>query len=288
MAELRGLPAAKNIQERITERLVEYKKSDDYPGRLPTLGIVRVGNREDDLAYEKSAVKKIDSLGMQVKVFEFAQDISCEEFLKEFKSINDNPDIDGILLFSPLPKSIDEKKVLKILSPDKDLDGLTLYNQAKLYVGEKDGFVPCTADAVIQLLKFAGVELEGKKVAVVGRSPVIGKPVSMMLTAENATVTICHSKTKDLKGTCKDSDIVVAATGRARMIDADYIGDGAIVIDVGINVDEDGNMCGDVDFENVVNKAALVTPVPGGVGSVTTTILASHLLDAAIKGVKER
>ena len=284
MAELRGSAAAKEIQEQIIKRLEEYKNSGDYPGRVPRLGIVRVGKRQDDIAYENGAVKRIRSLGMEAEVFKYPEDISNERFLKEFKSVNDNKTIDGILLFSPLPASLDERKILDILNPEKDLDGLTLFNQARLYRGEECGFVPCTADAVIQILKHAGVELTGKNVAVVGRSPVIGKPVSMLLSCEDATVTMCHSKTKDLKDICRRADIVVAAVGRPRMIDEGYISEGCIVIDVGINVDPDGNICGDVDYDSVSTKASLITPVPGGVGSVTTTILASHLLDAAIKG----
>ena len=284
MAELRGSVAAKGIQEQIIKKLEEYKNSGAYPGRVPRLGIVRVGKRPDDIAYEKGAVKRIQSLGMETEVFEYPEDIDNESFLKEFKSVNENKTIDGILLFSPLPRSLDERKVLDILDPEKDLDGLTLFNQARLYRGEECGFVPCTADAVIQILKHAGVELAGKNVAVLGRSPVIGKPVSMLLLCEDATVTMCHSKTKDLKDICRCSDIVVAAVGRPRMIDGEYISEGCIVIDVGINVDSDGNMCGDVDYDSVSKKASLITPVPGGVGSVTTTILASHLLDAATKG----
>lgn len=287
MAELRGSTATKKIQEQIQRKLEEYKNSGQYPGRVPKLGIVRVGKRQDDIAYENGAVKRVQSLGMDTEVFEFPEDIGNETFIREFKKINDRDDIDGILLFSPLPNSLDEKAVLDVLNPQKDLDGLTLLNQARLYRGEECGFVPCTADAVIQILKHAGVELAGKNVAVVGRSPVIGKPVSMLLSCEDATVTMCHSKTKDLKEICIRSDVVVAAAGRARMINGDYIREGSVVIDVGINTDSDGNMCGDVDYDSVYEKASLVTPVPGGVGSVTTTILAAHLLDAAIKGANK-
>lgn len=287
MTELQGSAAAKEIQELIKKRLEEYKNSGGYPGRVPRLGIVRVGKRQDDLAYENAAIKRIQSLGMEAEVFEYPEDIDNESFLRGFKSVNDKKTVDGILLFSPLPESLDERKALDILDPEKDIDGLTLFNQARLYRGEECGFVPCTADAVIQILKYAGIELAGKNVAVLGRSPVIGKPVSMLLSCEDATVTMCHSKTKDLKDICRRSDIVVVAVGRPRMIDGEYINEGCIVIDVGINVDPEGNMCGDVDYDSVSKKASLITPVPGGVGSVTTTILASHLLDAAIKGANK-
>ena len=284
MAELRGNSAATILQEQIKQKLEDYKVSKYYPGRLPKLGIVRIGEKNDDLAYEKSAVKRVDSLGMEAEIFSYPEDIGNDEFLKEFRRINERRDIDGILLFLPLPKTVNEKQVLEILDPAKDLDGLTALNQAKLYTGDTDGFVPCTADAVIHILKSGGVEIKGKRAAVLGRSIVIGKPVSMLLISENATVTMCHSKTTDIKGICRQADIVVAAVGRARMVDADYIKEGAVVVDVGINVDENGKLCGDVDFESAAGKASLITPVPGGVGSVTTTILAAHLLDAAIKG----
>ena len=283
MADLLGLPAAKELQEEIIEKLDIFRKSSNYPGRLPRLGIVRVGERPDDLYYESSAVKKIASLGMESSVFSFQGDISHGRFLEEFIKINEDDSIDGILMFSPLPKTLDENEILSVMDPDKDLDGLTRPNQVKVYLGEDGGFAPCTAAAVMQILKYAKVELSGKKVVVLGRSKVIGKPVSMLLLKENATVTICHSKTEALAGICSEADILIAAAGRAKMVTDDFIKDGAVVVDVGINQDPDGNMCGDVDYDKAVPKACLITPVPRGVGSVTTTILASHLLEAAIK-----
>ena len=275
MADLLGTEAAKAIQEKIRTELSEYE------GRTPCLGIVRVGERPDDLAYEKSAVKRIESLGMAVRKFTFAEDVTDAEFKEEFRHINNDPGVDGILMFSPLPKNIDEKKVLSIMNPEKDIDGLSLTNQALVYSGEPGGFAPCTAEAVIRMIDFAGIDLTGKKVTVVGRGKVIGKPVSMLLIGRNATVTLCHSKTKDLREECRAADILVVAMGRARMIDASYVSEGAVVIDVGINVDGEGNLCGDTDYESVSKVASLITPVPRGVGSVTTTVLAQHLLRAA-------
>ncbi len=275
MADLLGTEAAKAIQEKIRTELSEYE------GRTPCLGIVRVGERPDDLAYEKSAVKRIESLGMAVRKFTFAEDVTDAEFKEEFRHINNDPGVDGILMFSPLPKNIDEKKVLSIMNPEKDIDGLSLTNQALVYSGGPGGFAPCTAEAVIRMIDFAGIDLTGKKVTVVGRGKVIGKPVSMLLIGRNATVTLCHSKTKDLREECRAADILVVAMGRARMIDASYVSEGAVVIDVGINVDEEGNLCGDTDYESVSKVASLITPVPRGVGSVTTTVLAQHLLRAA-------
>lgn len=282
MAELLGGPVAQKICENIIDRLEKAKKSDKYPGRLPKLAIVRVGKREDDLAYERGAVKRTEKVGMDCETFEFDTDITNEEFQKEFIKINSDNDIDGILLFMPLPKHINTQEAIANFCPDKDLDGLTLGNMAALYAGT-DGYAPCTAEAVIKLLEYSDIVVDGKNVTVIGRSNVIGKPVSMMLIDKNATVTVCHSHTKNLKDICQRAEILVAAIGRAKMIDDSYISDGTVVIDVGVNVDEDGNLCGDTDFESVSKKASLITPVPRGVGNITTSVLSEHLLRSYLK-----
>lgn len=282
MAELLGGPVAQKICENIIDRLEKAKKSDKYPGRLPKLAIVRVGKREDDLAYERGAVKRTEKVGMDCEIFEFDTDITNEEFQKEFIKINSDNDIDGILLFMPLPKHINTQEAIANFCPDKDLDGLTLGNMAALYAGT-DGYAPCTAEAVIKLLEYSDIDVDGKNVTVIGRSNVIGKPVSMMLIDKNATVTVCHSHTKNLKDICQRAEILVAAIGRAKMIDDSYISDGTVVIDVGVNVDEDGNLCGDTDFESVSKKASLITPVPRGVGNITTSVLSEHLLRSYLK-----
>ncbi len=282
MAELLGGPVAQKICENIIDRLEKAKKSDKYPGRLPKLAIVRVGRREDDLAYERGAVKRTEKVGMDCETFEFDTDITNEEFQKEFIKINSDNDIDGILLFMPLPKHINTQEAIANFCPDKDLDGLTLGNMAALYAGT-DGYAPCTAEAVIKLLEYSDIDVDGKNVTVIGRSNVIGKPVSMMLIDKNATVTVCHSHTKNLKDICQRAEILVAAIGRAKMIDDSYISDGPVVIDVGVNVDEDGNLCGDTDFESVSKKASLITPVPRGVGNITTSVLSEHLLRSYLK-----
>lgn len=282
MAELLGGPVAQKICENIIDRLEKAKKSDKYPGRLPKLAIVRVGRREDDLAYERGAVKRTEKVGMDCETFEFDTDITNEEFQKEFIKINSDNDIDGILLFMPLPKHINTQEAIANFCPDKDLDGLTLGNMAALYAGT-DGYAPCTAEAVIKLLEYSDIDVDGKNVTVIGRSNIIGKPVSMMLIDKNATVTVCHSHTKNLKDICQRAEILVAAIGRAKMIDDSYISDGTVVIDVGVNVDEDGNLCGDTDFESVSKKASLITPVPRGVGNITTSVLSEHLLRSYLK-----
>ena len=275
MILLYGADTAEKIKDEISGMLSELK------GYIPTLGIVRIGSNPADISYEKGAVKKMESLSLKTKVFEFDENISSDDFIDEFKKINEDDEIDGILLFRPLPKHIDEKKVIEVLDERKDLDGISYKNIAKVFAGDESGFAPCTTKVVIKILESNNIELEGKNVVVLGRSMVIGKPVAMLAIQKNATVTLCHSKTADLKKVCKNADILIVAIGRAKMINDDYIGEDAVVIDVGINFFE-GKLCGDVDLENVKN-AAMSTPVPKGVGAVTTSVLAEHLVIAALK-----
>ena len=271
---LKGADVAKAINEEVINGVKAL-------GRSPRLAIVRVGERPDDLAYERGIIKKTEKLGMEFEQFVFKEDITNESFLKEFDRINADERIDGILLFRPLPKHIDSSEAERRIDPKKDLDGISPINMAKVYSGDESGFAPCTAQAVIEALKYENIELAGKNVTVIGRSLVIGKPVAMLLIKENATVTVCHTKTKDLAEKCRNADIIVAAAGKARMVGEDFVSEGQIVADVGINVDSEGNMCGDVDFDKVVGKTALITPVPGGIGSITTSVLMQHLLMAA-------
>ena len=273
---LKGLPVANAINE----KLMEQVKSIEGP--LPHLAIIRVGERPDDCSYERGAVKKMDKVGVRCTTYTFDADIDNETFQAEFDKINENPDIDGILMLRPLPKQLDEKQIENKIDPRKDLDGISPLNLAKVYAGDESGYAPCTAEAVIEMLDYAGIDIKGKRVTVVGRSLVIGKPVSMLFMKRNATVTVCHTKTVDMAGTCKNAEILVAAAGSARMIKKEYVADGAVVIDVGINVDDEGNLCGDVDFDAISDIAAIATPVPGGVGSVTTSVLAKHLVKAAM------
>lgn len=276
MEILKGLPVANAINE----KLMEQVKSIEGP--LPHLAIIRVGERPDDCSYERGAVKKMDKVGVRCTTYTFDADIDNDTFQAEFDKINENPDIDGILMLRPLPKQLDEKQIENKIDPRKDLDGISPLNLAKVYAGDESGYAPCTAEAVIEMLDYAGIDIKGKRVTVVGRSLVIGKPVSMLLMKRNATVTVCHTKTVDMACTCKNAEILVAAAGSARMIKKEYVADGAVVIDVGINVDDEGNLCGDVDFDAISDIAAAATPVPGGVGSVTTSVLAKHLVKAAM------
>lgn len=276
MEVLKGIEVARAIDEEIAEQKKTWEKA------LPHLAIIRVGENPDDMAYERGAIKKMDKVGFRVSSYIYKEDISNEDFLKEFDRINEDSDVDGILLLRPLPKHIDEKEVERRINPKKDIDGISPYNMAKVYAGEKDGFAPCTAEAVLEMLDFAKIDLTGKRVTVIGRSLVIGKPVAQLLIGRNATVTVCHTRTKDIEVRCREAEVLIAAAGSAKMVKDSFVSDGAVVIDVGINVDAEGNLCGDVDFDAVCDRASLITPVPGGVGSVTTSVLAKHVLRAAL------
>ena len=274
MLELRGKKVSDGIKEYVTKEL-------ETLSFVPKLAIVRVGENPDDMSYERSATKKLKSFGLDVASYVFPQDISDEDFKKAFKDINEDDEVTGILLLRPLPLTINEKDIENMIDPKKDLDGISPINIAKVFEGDTTGFSPCTAEAVIEVLKAYDIELTGKRVTVVGRSMVVGKPVSMLLLKENATVTMTHTRTVDLKMTCSDAEIVIAAAGRAKMLNSDYCGQDAVMIDVGINVDENGKLCGDVDYATLDGKASAATPVPGGVGTVTTAVLAKHLIQAA-------
>lgn len=250
-------------------------------GIQPKLAILRVGAKPNDLSYERGALKKCDAIGIVPEVTELPEDTTQEQYIEALEKLNKDSSVHGILTFRPLPKGIDEEVIKNVIAPEKDVDCFSPMNTAKLMEGDKTGFPPCTPTAVIEILKHYNVPLKGANVVVLGRSMVVGKPVSMLLLGENATVTICHSKTKDLPKICAAADVLVAGVGRARMVTADYVKEGAVVIDVGINAKpEGGGICGDVDTDDVVGKASMVTPVPAGVGSVTTSILAKHVIKA--------
>jgi methylenetetrahydrofolate dehydrogenase (NADP+)/methenyltetrahydrofolate cyclohydrolase len=255
-------------------------------GVEPGLGIVRVGARPDDLAYERGALKRFESLGIAARVFAFPEDIGREDFAAEFRKIDASPAIHGILLLRPLPKHLDEEAVKRMISPAKDVDGMSPLRAAKIFSlssspGGEGGFAPCTPDAVMEMLDHSGVDLAGKNAVVVGRSLVVGRPLAMLMLARNATVTIGHTRTRNLEELCRNADIVVAAAGRARMITPACVSEKSIVVDVGINVDENGKLCGDVDYDAVLPAVSMISPVPGGVGAVTTSVLAKHVLRAA-------
>ena len=279
MAEiLKGKPVADAMNEELAPRIEACKAK----GVTPTLAIIRVGERDDDLSYERGATKRCEGLGLGLKKFVLAADCTQEELMAAINEVNTDPNIHGCLMFRPLPKHLDEAAACAALDPAKDSDGITQGSLYGVFANRPVGFPPCTADACMEVLKFYGVELSGANVSVLGRSLVIGKPVSMMLQAANATVTMCHTRTRDLAAKCAAADILVVAVGRARTVGADAVAPGQVVIDVGINWDEEAQkLCGDVDFDAAEPVVAAITPVPGGVGSVTTAVLAKHVVEAA-------
>jgi len=250
-------------------------------GVTPKLAIVRAGQKPDDLAYERGAKRTCERTGIACETFELPEDATEAAALETIARLNADPSVHGILVLQPLPKQIDVTKVRMLIEPAKDIDGMSPLNSARVFEGDPKGFSPCTPTAVMEIIRHYGIELKGKKVVVLGRSLVVGKPAAMLLLGEHATVTICHSRTSDLAGEARQADVLVAAIGRARMVTKDFVKPGAIVIDVGINVDENGKLCGDVDYDSATENAAMITPVPGGVGSVTTIVLAKHVVRAA-------
>ena len=276
MELIKGAPVSAKIKEEVGAMLEKIN------GPAPKLAIVRVGENPDDMSYERGAVKKMDAFGLRSQCYTFPADITDEDFKKEFTAINADTDVSGILLLRPLPKQICEKDIEAMIDPKKDLDGISPVNIAKVFSGDPTGFAPCTPEAVIEVSKAYNIPMEGKRAVIVGRSMVVGRPLSMLLLKENATVTICHTRTKDLPGTCQQAEILVAAAGKAKMLDDSYVGENTTVIDVGINVDENGKLCGDAEADTLEEKSGKLTPVPGGVGAVTTAVLANHLVQAAL------
>ena len=274
MKILKGAEVSAKIKEEVTQIAAGLQE-------VPKLAIIRVGENPDDMSYERGATKKMEAFGLRVESYHFPADISDGEFKEEFQKINGDADVTGILMLRPLPKQICEKDIERMIDPKKDLDGISPENIARVFAGDSSGFAPCTAEAVMEVLRANEIPVEGKRVTVVGRSMVVGKPLAMLMLKANGTVTMCHTRTRDLKGACQNAEILVAAAGKAKMLNGDYVGQDAVVLDVGINVDEDGKLCGDVDFGSLEGKAAAATPVPGGVGAVTTAVLAKHLVQAA-------
>lgn len=279
MAEvLKGMPVAKAISEELKAR----SEALQAKGVTPTLAIFRVGERDDDLSYERGAMKRAEQTGVSVKNVVLPADVDSETFFKALDDLNHDKTVHGILMFRPLPKQLDGEKARQMLAPEKDVDGCTDGSLAGVFANAKVGFPPCTAQAAMEILKFYGIDPKGKKAAVIGRSLVIGRPVAMMLMHANATVTICHTRTVDVPSITKEADIVIAASGQMESVGAEYLSAGQTVIDVGIGWNEaKGKLCGDVKFEEAEPVVAAITPVPGGVGSVTTAVLCKHVIEAA-------
>ena len=276
---LKGAPVAAALNE----RSIALRRTLEERGVVPTLAVVRVGERPDDLSYERGVCKRCESVGVAVRSFVLPENASEEALLDVLRQVNEDAAIHGCLLFRPLPRHMDERAVCAALRGDKDVDGITQASLAGVFTGEPVGFPPCTAQAVVELLDFYGVALSGKRVTVVGRSLVVGKPAAMLLDRKNATVTMCNSRTRNLSEVCRAADVLVVAMGRRGAIGADCVKSGQVVVDVGIHVNEAGKLCGDVRGEELMDVVEALTPVPGGVGAVTTSVLVGHVVQAAAR-----
>ena len=275
MAELlSGRAAAAAIRADVAARIAQL-------GFAPRLALLRVGDDPDDLAYIRSIERQCETVGAETEQFTLPLGCNTEDLLRSIDTVNRRADLHGCLLLRPLPAGIDEHAVCDALLPEKDIDGMSSQSLGALFVGNRRAFAPCTAQACMELLDYYGIDLTGRNVAVIGRSLVIGKPVSMMLQARNATVTMCHTRTAGLASVCRNAEILVAAAGKAGLVTSEFVRKEQIVIDVGINVNEEGKLCGDVDFDEVEPIVSAITPVPAGVGSVTTAVLAKHVIEAA-------
>lgn len=276
MKELRGKVVADKIKEGLSKDIEELKTK----GINPTIAVVRVGENDSDISYERAIVKASEAIGLLVRLVTLKESTTTEELEAELVKLNNDKEVHGILMFRPLPKHIDQDRMQNIIVAEKDVDAMNPINLEKIFEGDPTGLEPATPRAAVEMIKGHGYELEGKDVVVINRSMVVGKPLSMMLLQENATVTICHSRTKDLKAHTKRADIVVTALGRPAMLDKSYFTEDSIVIDVGVGTTADGKLSGDVNFDDVKDFVAAITPVPRGVGSITTTILLSQVVKA--------
>lgn len=285
MAELlKGAPVAAAINERGAEALARLQKA----GLVPGLAIVRLGDNPDDAAYENSAVKRCEKAGVAARRVTLPGNCTQAELLRQLEALNSDRGIHGVLLLRPLPGHMDEATVCEAILPEKDVDGMTSASMAGVFSGRELGYPPCTPAACMELLDYYKIDLKGKRAVVVGRSLVVGKPLAMMLLARHATVTICHTRTENMAERCREADILLVAAGRAKMLDGSYLSPGQVVIDVGINVDESGALCGDVDFAAAEGCVSAITPVPGGIGAVTNALLIGHVIEAAEKAALKR
>ena len=276
----------KEISGEIRENLKEEVALLLEQGIKPGLAVILVGDNQASRTYVTSKQKSCQDIGMESLLIEFPVDVPETILLEKIEQLNNDDQMHGILVQLPLPNHISEEKVIETISPDKDVDGFHPINIGKMMTGQ-DTFLPCTPFGVLEMLKHEQITIEGKHAVIVGRSNIVGKPAGQLLLNENATVTYCHSRTPDLASVTRTADILVAAVGRAKMITADYVKEGAVVIDVGMNRDENGKLCGDVDFEHVKDKAGYITPVPGGVGPMTITMLLYNTVKSAERAASQ-
>ncbi len=278
---LDGKKVSQRVKDELKEQVVALKEKGIDPG----LAVIIVGNDSASKVYVANKEKACEYIGIRSEKYALPEETTQEELLNLVKELNERKDIHGILCQLPLPKHINEETILYAIDPKKDVDAFHPVNVGKIMIGDFD-FLPCTPAGVMDLIEESGIDLTGKECVVIGRSNIVGKPQAMLLLHKNATVTICHSRTKDLKEVCKRADVLVVAVGRAKMVDASYIKEGAVVIDVGMDRDENGKLCGDVDFDSACTVAGAITPVPGGVGPMTIATLMRNAVTAAIKQSK--
>lgn len=277
-----GKLISKQIKDELRDEVQKLKEA----GRTACLAVIQVGQDPASSVYVNNKKKACAYIGIGSRSYELPEETSEEALVALVEELNEDPEVNGILVQLPLPKQIDEDKVIRTISPDKDVDGFHPVSVGRLWIGEK-GFLSCTPAGVIQLLKRSGIEIEGKECVIIGRSNIVGKPMAALLLRENATVTVAHSKTKDLKSIAKRADILIVAIGKAKFITKDYIKEGAVVIDVGMHRDEQNHLCGDVDCEDVSSVVSAITPVPGGVGPMTIAMLMNNCVET-IRGREER
>ena len=274
---LDGKQVALALDEATARRCEKLKEE----GILPRLAILRIGQREDDLSYERGALKRCQKVGIEAGVYALPGNVAEEELLDLVEKLNRDKAIHGVLMLRPFPAHIRDERVRETLDPAKDVDGITDGSLAGVFTGTGRGFAPCTAEACLKILEHYGIDPAGRRAVVVGRSLVVGRPAAMLLLHKNATVTLCHTKTRDLPGLCRQAEILVVAAGRRGAVGAEAAAPGQIVLDVGIHMGEDGKLRGDTDFEAMEPVVEAITPVPGGVGAVTTSVLAEHVVTAA-------
>lgn len=273
----------KKVAAAICETLCGKVERLAEKGIMPTLAIIRIGTRADDISYERGAVKRCESVGVKTRVFTLPENTEQPAVLELIEAVNEDSGVHGCLMLRPFPEHIDDNAVRNALSPEKDIDGITDASLAGIFAGTDTGFSPCTPRACMEILDYYGIDVTGKKAVVIGRSLVVGKPAAMMLMQKNATVTVCHTKTMNMPEIARAADILIVAAGKPKVVGLEYVSENQIVIDVGINVDENGKLCGDVDFKAVEPVVGRITPVPGGVGTVTTSVLVKHVVEAAGK-----
>ncbi len=276
MIRLDGKKVAAALDEKMSQRVEALKQNGVTPG----IAVVLVGDNSASAVYVRNKQRRAEKLGMRSDLIKFDADVSEEELLKTINELNNDPEIDGFLVQLPLPDHIDEDRVINAIDPHKDVDGFAPENVGHLWIGEPQT-KPATAAGILMMLDYYDVDLDGKNVVIIGRSNIVGKPVAAMMLDKNATVTVAHSHTKDLQSLAKTADVLVVAIGRAKFVTKDFVKDDAIVVDVGMDRDENGKLCGDVDFDDVENTASMMTPVPGGVGPMTITALMDQVIELA-------